>query len=71
MIISKARKINGFSSKNRFLVNEVLNFSRALRITNFRNEGGVLELVTLGILVLEENSLETLEDLASVLDFLG
>ena len=61
----------GFSVRTNFLENEVLNFSRALVLINFWNEGGVLELVTPDFLVLGKKTLKVLEDLASILDLLG
>ena len=61
----------GFLIRTDFLENEVLNFSRVLELTNFWNEGGVLDLAAHDLLDLAENSLEVLEDRASILYILG
>ena len=70
MIVSKTSKINGFACKNRSLKNTELNFSCALVLINFRCEGGVQDLGTPDLLDRVRNSLEVLEDSASVLDLL-
>ena len=60
----------GLPVRTGILKNTELNFSCALVLTNFRCEGGVQDLGTPDLLDRVRNSLEVLEDSASVLDLL-